>query len=276
MNLDVIPWSNMRVKMLTISRFTLTAFVSLAVCQAQSYRAPRTADGKPNFNGIWQAMNTANWDLEAHSARGPHFSGMGAIGAEPSGLGVVEGGTIPYLPAALEQKKKNFANRLALDPETKCYMPGVPRATYMPYPFQIIQSTNKILFAYEYASTERLVNMGKPIDPPDNSWMGQSNGLFEGDILVIDSLGFNDSTWFDRAGNFHGEDLKVTERYTMVSPDVMNYEATITDPKTFSRPWKISMPLYRRQEKNMQLGEFKCVEFAEELLYGHLRKQPSK
>ena len=117
--------------------------------------------------------------------------------------------------------------------------------------------------------------MGKPIDAPDNSWMGQSNGRFEGETLVIDSLGFNDSTWFDRAGNFHGEDLKVTERYTMVSPDVMNYEATITDPKTFSRPWKISMPLYRRQEKNMQLGEFKCVEFAEELLYGHLRKQPA-
>ena len=118
---------------------------SMPTPSGQAARPARTADGKPNFNGIWQAMNTANWDLEAHSARGPHFSGMGAIGAEPSGLGVVEGGTIPYLPAALEQKKKNFANRLALDPETKCYMPGVPRATYMPYPFQIIQSTNKIL-----------------------------------------------------------------------------------------------------------------------------------
>ena len=272
----MMPWSYMRPKMLAITRFTIAAMASLALCQAQAYRAPRTADGKPNFNGIWQAMNTANWDLEAHSARGPHFPGMGAIGAEPSGSGVVEGGTIPYLPAALEQKKKNFANRLALDPETKCYMPGVPRATYMPYPFQIIQSTNKILIAYEYASTERLINMGKPIVPPDSSWMGQSNGRFEGDTLVIDATGFNDSTWFDRAGDFHGEDLHVVERYTMVSPDVMNYEATIEDPKTFSRPWKISMPLYRRQEKNVQLGEFKCVEFAEELLYGHLRKQPSK
>jgi hypothetical protein len=273
----MIPWSDMQSsKKRTVFRILIAATLSLAVCHAQGYRAPRTADGKPNFNGIWQAMNTANWDLEAHSARPPHFSGMGAVGAEPGGLGVVEGGTIPYLPAALAKKKENFANRLALDPETRCYMPGVPRAAYMPFPFQIIQSTNKILIAYEYASTERLINMGKPIVPPDSSWMGQSNGRFEGETLVVDATGFNDQTWFDRAGNHHGEDLHVVERYTMTSPDVINYEATIEDSKTFSRPWKISMPLYRRQEKNMQLAEFKCVEFAEELMYGHLRKQPSK
>ena len=258
-----------------VCKFVIVAILSLAVGRAQTYKAPRTPDGKPNLNGIWQANNTANWDLQGHAAQAGLITVLGAIGAEPAGLGVVEGGAIPYLPAAAAKKKENFANRLTLDPEVKCYMPGVPRATYMPFPFQIIQSQNKILIAYEYASTERLINMGKPIEPPDNSWMGMSNGRWEGDTLVVDVTGFNDQTWFDRAGDFHSESLHVVERYTPASAEVLNYEATIEDPMVFSRPWKISMPLYRRIEKNMQLGEFKCVEFVEELMYGHLRKKTS-
>ncbi len=243
--------------------------------QTSGARVPRTADGKPNLNGIWQAMNTANWDLQTHApAQG--FGPMGAVGAVPPGIGVVEGGNIPYLPAALAKKKENMANRWTADPELKCYLPGVPRATYMPYPFQILQSSGSILIAYEYDDTERIIHMGKPSEAPSDSWMGWSNGHWEGDTLVVDVKSFNDQTWFDRAGDFHSDALHVVERYSLAGPNILNYEALIEDPKTFSRPWKISMPLYRHVEKNARLMEFKCAEFSEELLYGHLRKNPKK
>jgi hypothetical protein len=256
------------------------AFISLsaipAAAQAPAYRAPRTADGKPNLNGIWQALNTANFDLQGHAASAGALFQLGAAGAVPPGLGVVDGEEIPYLPAALAQKKQNFANRMMLDPEMKCYMPGVPRATYQGLPFQIIQSQKTIMLAYEFAGAVRVVNMEAPTKAPADSWMGWSNGRWEGETLVIDVTSLNDQTWFDRAGNFHSDSLHVVERYTPRSADTLNYEATIEDPKTFSRTWKISMPLYRHVEKNAQLMEFKCVEFAEELLYGHLRKKTSK
>lgn len=245
-----------------------------AAAQRPPYKAPRTADGKPNLNGIWQAMNTANWDLEGHAAGPAPLAAMGAIGAIPPGLGVVEGGEIPYLSAAAAKKKENFANRLKSDPEVKCFTPGVPRATYMPYPFQIAQSQKVILFAYEYDGAERTVFMDNPGPSPADSWMGWSAGHWEGDTLVVDVTGFNDQTWFDRAGNFHSDALHVVERYTPLSPETLMYEATIKDKKVFSRPWKISMPLYRHVEKNAQLLEFKCVEFVEELMYGPLRKRP--
>jgi hypothetical protein len=260
--------------------FLMTALCAVLPVAAQqaaapAYRAPRTADGKPSLNGIWQAMNNANWDLEGHAAGMPPKEVLGILGAEfatPPDLGVVEGGTIPYLPAALEKKKQNFANRVKNDPEVKCYMPGVPRATYMPYPFQIVQSTQSIMFVYEYAGSVRVVNMGTPTKAPADSWMGWSNGKWDGESLVIDVTSQMDDTWFDRAGDHHSDALHVVERYTPRSADTLMYEATIEDPKTFSRPWKISMPLYRHVEKNAQLMEFKCVEFAEEVLYGHLRK----
>jgi hypothetical protein len=244
--------------------------------QTQAYKAPRTADGKPNLNGIWQVLNTANWDIQGHAARPGLVVALGAAGAVPAGLGVVEGDEIPYLPAAAAKKKENFENRLTADPEIKCYMPGVPRATYMPYPFQIFQTPKYILMAYEFAGASRTIYMENPPPSPVDSWMGHSVGHWEGDTLVIDVTSLNDQTWFDRAGNFHSDALHVVERYTPLSPDAITYEVTIEDPKVFSRPWKMSMPLYRRLEKNAQLMEFKCVEFVEELMYGHLRKQPSK
>lgn len=247
-----------------------------AAAQAQTYRAPRTADGKPNLNGIWQALNEANWDLEAHAASQGPVLALGAQFSVPPGVGVVEGGAIPYKPEALAKKKENFANRTKEDPEVKCYMGGVPRSTYMPYPFQIIQGTGTIMMAYEYAGGVRIINMGKPTEAPVDSWMGWSNGRWEGDTLVIDVTGLNDQTWFDRAGNYHSDALHVVERYTPRSADTLMYEATIEDPNVFTRPWKISMPLYRRVEKNAQILEYKCPEFAEDMLYGHLRKQPSK
>jgi hypothetical protein len=242
----------------------------------QAANAARTADGKPNLNGIWQAVNTANWDLQDHEARQGPVIALGAAFSVPAGEGVVEGGEIPYLPAAQAKKKENAEKWLERDPELFCYMPGIPRATYMPYPFQIVQTPTTILMAYEFASAARTVYINSKEEAPVDSWMGWSRGRWEGDTLVIDVTGFNDQTWFDRAGNYHSDALHVVERYTRQGPNVLNYEVTIEDPKVFSRPWKISMPLYRRLDKRVRILEYKCVEFAEELMYGHLRKQGSE
>jgi len=244
--------------------------------QAPAYRAPRTKDGKPNLSGVWQGVNEAYWDIEAHSAAPGPFWQLGAAYSVAPGVGIVEGGKIPYKPEALEKKKQNFANRMSLDPETKCYLPGVPRAMYMPYPFQIVQSTKQIMMVFEFAGALRTIYMADQTEAPADSWMGWSNGKWEGETLVIDTTGFNDLSWFDRAGNFHSDALHVVERLTAIDADHLNYEATIEDPNVFTRPWKISMPLYRRIEKNAQILEYKCVEFAEDLIYGQLRKVPLK
>jgi hypothetical protein len=241
-----------------------------------AYRAPRTKDGKPNLSGVWQGVNEANWDIEAHSAAAGPFYQLGAAYSVAPGIGIVEGGTIPYKPEALQKKKDNFANRMTRDPEIKCYLPGVPRAMYMPYPFQIIQSPDHIMMVFEFAGALRTVYMKDQKEAPADSWMGWSNGRWEGETLVIDSTGFNDLSWFDRAGDFHSDALHIVERITAIDADHLNYEATIEDTNVFTRPWKISMPLYRRVEKNAQILEFKCVEFAEDMIYGHLRKVPLK
>ena len=248
---------------------------AMAAGQTPAYRAPRTADRKPDLNGIWQALNTAHWDIEAHPAGPGLIQQLGASAAIPGGLGVVDG-EIPYKPEALAKKKQNYANRLTLDPEIKCYLPGVPRATYMPYPFQIIQSQKHIMIVHEFAGAVRTIYMEDHTEPPADSWMGWSNGHWEGETLVVDTTGFNDRTWFDRAGNFHSDALHVIERFTARSPETLTYEVTIEDPNVFTRPWKMSMPLYRRVESNARLAEFRCVEFVEDLIYGHLRKQPGK
>jgi hypothetical protein len=241
--------------------------------QAPAYRAPRTKDGKPDLNGVWQAVNSANWDIEGHGAAPGPFWQLGAEFSVPPGLGVVDGGPLPYKPEALQKKKQNFANRMNLDPEVKCYLPGVPRAMYMPYPFQIIQSPDHVMMVFEYAGALRTVYM-KHSDAPADSWMGWSNGKWEGETLVIDTSDFNDLSWFDRSGNWHSDQLKVTERLTAIDKDHLNYEVTIEDPNVFTRPWKMSMPLYRMIEKNAQVLEYKCVEFSEDVIYGHLRKVP--
>jgi hypothetical protein len=234
----------------------------------------RMPDGRPNLNGIWQVVNTANWDLEDHQAKaGPPQ--LGVFGATPPGLGVVEGGEIPYKPEARARQQENFKNRFAEDPEIKCYMPGVPRATYLPYPFQIVQGNTKILIVYGFADANRIVHLdkAKPEPAPIDSWMGRSHGRWDGNTLIVEAAGFNGQAWLDRSGNHATDALKVVERYTPVGPDRIEYEATLEDPNVFTRPWKISMPIIRRPERNAQLIEFKCVEFAEELLYGHLRRK---
>ena len=231
-------------------------------------------DGHPSLNGIWQAAGTAHWNIEAHPAAAiEDFWQLGAIAAVPAGQSIVDGGTIPYLPEALAKRDENRAGWPKSDPEASCYMPGVPRANYMPFPFQIVHGQRDILFVYEFASANRIVYMSDHQEPPVDSWMGWSNGHWEGDTLVIEVTGNNDQTWFDRAGNHHGALMKVTERYTLTDENHLQYEATIEDPETFERPWKISLPLYRRLDNNVQLLEFKCVEFSEELLYGDLVKK---
>ena len=247
-----------------------------SAAQDAPYRAPRTPHGTPDLSGIWQANNTAHWDLEPHAARMGPIVQLGATFSVPPGLGVVEGGEIPYLPAALEKRNANRMAWVTLDPEVKCYMPGLPRATYMPYPFQIVQSNDTILFTYEFASASRVVRINSEEKSPAPAWMGWSIGLWESETLVIDVTDQMPDTWFDRSGNHHSEALKVTERYSAIDPNTLQYEATIEDPQVFSRPWKIRMPLYRRREPDMQLMEYKCVEFTEELLYGHLRKKPDR
>jgi len=217
------------------------------------YTGPRTADGKPNLNGVWQAMSTAHWNLEAHSPN----EGI------PAGVSVVEGETIPYKPEALAQRKENQAKAASLDPVNKCFLPGVPRMTYIPFPFQIAQTPKYTAINYEYQHGTRIIYTdGSGHAPPNDFWMGDSRGRWEKDTLVVDVIHFNDRTWFDMAGNYHSDALHVVERYTpLESGQVMHYEATIEDPNVFTRPWKIHLPLYRRAEKNIQLLDYDCVEF---------------
>ena len=236
------------------SMIATVAIVALAPAPAAGQALPRTPDGKPDLSGIWQAVNSAAWNILPHAAD-PDV---------PAGLGVVEGNEIPYTAPAAARQRDNYANRAKLDPETKCWLPGVPRATYMGFPFQIVHTPSQISILYEYAHAMRniLMNSAHPKGPIE-WWMGDSRGTWEGDTLVVDVVHFNDQTWFDRAGNHHSEMLHVVERYTPLGPSHINYEVTIEDPKVFTRPWKMSMPLYRRLDSNMQLLDYECSSFDE-------------
>ena len=262
---------------LAASFMILSLAASPVVGQSATREAAPTRDGHPDLNGVWQAISTAHWDLLDHPARAGHPD-LGAIGAMPPGQGVVVGGEIPYKPEALEQKRRNFESRMTADPEARCYMPGVPRATYLPYPFQIIQGDQKIMIVYGFAEASRTIHMdkAKPEPAPIDSWMGRSHGRWEKDTLVVDAAGFNGEAWLDRSGNFASSALHVVERYTPKGPGVLIYEATLEDSTVFTRPWTIRLPLYRLVDENARVLEFKCVEFSEDLLYGHLRKKPTR
>jgi hypothetical protein len=236
---------------------------------------PRAANGRPDLSGVWQTLNSAHWNLEPHASGPPAILELGAQFAVPPGLGVVAGGEIPYLPEARAERDRRFANRIAEDPEGKCYLGGVPRSTYMPYPFQIFQNERDVVIVYQYASGFRRIFVDGTDEAPLDSWMGWSNGRWEGDTFVVEVTGFNGLTWLDRAGNFASENARVTERYTPIGPNHLRYEATIDDPTVFSRPWTIRMPLYRIVDEDFRMLEFKCEPYAEEKLYGHLRKKPS-
>jgi len=221
---------------------------------------PRARDGKPDLSGIWQAsMSAANYDILPHAASKD----------VPAGQGIVEGDEIPYRPEALKKKQENYANRHKLDTEASCYLPGVPRITYMPFPFQIIQLPGQTTILYEYVHATRYIyTNGSPHPPgPIEWWMGDSRGRWEGDTFVVDATHFDDRTWFDRAGNFHSDALHVVERYTLAGPDHINYEVTIEDPKVFTRPWKMRLILYRHKEPNFQLLDYDCFAFQWEQYY---------
>jgi len=265
-----------------VTRIPNTAFILIAavICGAcasdeadgDTVEFPRTAGGQPDLSGVWQAVNTAHWNLEPHVPGYPVLLELGAQFAVPPGPGVVDGGEIPYLPEARAERDRRFANRLTDDPEGKCYLGGVPRSTYMPYPFQILQNADDILIVYQFATGTRRLFVDGAEPAPLDSWMGWSNARWEGDTLVVEVTGFNGQTWLDRAGNYASAGAKVTERYTPLGPDHLQYEATIEDASVYSRPWTIRMPLYRIVDEGFQLLEFKCEPFAEEKVYGHLRK----
>lgn len=263
--------------------FALTAIHTTG----QATRTPRTANGKPNLNGIWQVTNTANWDLLAHTIRpavaqqGVYANhpvlaapvlALGSVGGVPPGPGVVEGNVIPYTPEAEAQKKENGEHWLDRDPEVRCYMPGIPRAMYMPYPFQITQSPSKIQMVFAYANASRTIYLDAAPEPPADTWMGHSVGHWEGNTLLVDISNFNDRTWFSRSGDFHSDALHVVERFTPITPDALRYEVTIEDPNVFTRPWKMNMVLYRQLEDNATLMDYRCIELVEETFLGHLRK----
>lgn len=238
----------------TLTWATCIAILTLAPAPLAAQALPRTADGKPDLSGIWQTVNTASWNILPH----------GAEPGAPAGLGVVEGDAIPYRPEAAAKQRDNYTNRATLDPVAKCWLPGVPRATYMGFPFQIVQTPNQTSILYEYAHTARHIYPNSPHPKgPIEWWMGDSRGRWEGDTLVVDVVHFNDQTWFDKAGHHHSEQLHVVERYTLVSANHIQYEATIEDPKVFTRPWKMTMPLYRRLEPNLQILEYECYRFNE-------------
>jgi hypothetical protein len=268
-------------KMRQASVFKWIALVAVAAALptiAAAQQAPRRVGGHPNLNGIWQAMGTAHWNLESHAASQlKDFWRLGSIGTIPAGQSVVKEGKIPYKPEAIAKRDANREGWPKTDPEAACYLPGIPRATYLPYPFQIVQGDDDILFVYSFANANRAVHLKdtRTIDEvPVDLWMGWSNGRWDGDTLVVEVIANDDRTWFDRAGNYHSNQMKVTERYTLLDQNRIQYEARIEDPEVFTAPWTISMHLYRNTEPNAELLEFKCVEFSENLLYNEFLKEP--
>jgi hypothetical protein len=249
----------MRRAVLAVALFMSLASIDAAAQAPSSPRGtdiPRTREGKPDFTGIWQVMNSAAWDIQDHQAR----KGV------PAGMGVVDGNEIPYQPSALAKKRENFENRATADPETKCYLPGLPRLMYMPFPFQIFQTPGKITMLFEYVHATRPIYTDGTPHPSGHIdwWLGDSRGRWEGDTLIVDDVDFNDETWFDRSGNFHSDQLHLVERFTPLDADHITYEVTVEDPKVFTRPWRMSMILYRHREANLQLLEYECYTFDNE------------
>ena len=262
--------------------------VSTVAAANFDYVAPRGPGGRPDLNGTWQVLNRANDDLEPHAARaarafrpGPVVPvpakavvALGAVGAVPASLGVVVGGSIPYLPGARDKQIENAENWLSRDPEIKCYCPVSHARPIYRTRFRFSIMPMHCSSPMSMRGAVRNIHLSDPGPAPIDSWMGQSVGHWDGDTLVIETTGQNAQTWLDRAGNYHSDALRVTERFTPSSTHTLMYEATLEDAKVFTQPWTIQMTLYRRLGADARLQQFNCVEFVEELLYGHLRKTP--
>lgn len=261
-------------------RSTLTPLSVVLLFAALSYSnsataegIPRTAEGRPDLNGIWQTIDAHYFNVEAHVGAPSSILSAGALGAVRPGLGAVIGGTIPYTPAARAKQLENFQDRHKKDPAVKCYMPGVPRATYMPYPLQIVQIPDHVFIAYEFGQASRTLYIDRPdFEAPVDTWMGHSLARWEGDTLVVDVTSQVGETWLDRAGNHHTADLHVEERYDLQSPYHLRYRATLTDPAVYEKPWTLEVVLYKNIHPSAQLLDFRCIEFVEDLMYGHLSK----
>jgi hypothetical protein len=244
----------------TLGVLSVALVAAAQIAAGQSARGGRPAQATPpDLQGIWQVLNNAaQWDVE------PHTASWGV----PAGLGVIvdpPGGTIPYLPAALATRRDNFQNRAAGDPLAKCFKPGVPRITYLPFPFQIVQSAQQVSIFYEYVHNYRTIHLNRKTHLEGiDFWNGDSIGHWEGNTLVVDVANFNDQTWFDGAGNFHSDALHVVERYTRSDANTIAYEATIEDPKVFSRSWTIRVPLHLHREPNFRILEYECHAYAED------------
>ena len=274
----------MKTKILTCTMVSLLAALtgcgqgadSAATGEPTSAPAAQSAAaaGRPDLNGVWQTLGTAHWNLEGgHAIKGPATAVLGALGGIPAGHNYVEGGEIPYTDDAAAKRAEYRAEWNQWDPAVKCHIPGIPRQTYMPLPFSIVQGDNKVFIGYEWGSNSRIIHLDRPGTRAElPSWMGYSVGRWEGDTLVVDVTDQMADTWLDATGTHHSEELKVTERFTPMGENHIDYEATIEDPNVFSRPWTIKMPLYRRVEDNARILEYKCVPFAEDAVYGHLRK----
>jgi hypothetical protein len=235
---------------------------------------PATLGGHPNLNGVWQVLSVADWDPRPHDAGQAPAGAMelGALEAVPPGLGVLVGDTdIPYKAEAKAQYEMNRKSAPKADPEAACYLPGIPRATYIQHPFQIIQAADgDMLMAYQYAAANRLIKMQKVAVPPIDTWMGTSYGEWEGSTLKVVTLSQNGMTWLDRVGDYLSNNATVTERFTLIDHDHIKYQVTVDDPSVFSKAWKMEMVLYRRVEPNAQILDFRCVPFADLLVYGDL------
>ena len=235
---------------------------------------PAVLGGHPNLNGVWQVLSVADWDPRPHDA-GQAPAGateLGALEAVPPGLGVLVGDTdIPYKAEARAQYESNKKSAPKADPEAACYLPGIPRATYIEHPFQIIQAADgDMLMAYQYAAANRLIKMQKVAVPPIDTWMGTSYGEWEGSTLKVVTLSQNGMTWLDRVGDYLSPNATVTERFTLMDHDHIRYQVTVDDPSVYSKAWKMEMVLYRRVEPNAQILDFRCVPFADLLVYGDL------
>ena len=280
--------SMLRIVATAVTTAVLLFSAPAITAQTPAGEIPRLPDGTPDLNGFWQTLNTAYWNLETQAGgpAPPEGLMLGAIAAIPPGLGVVQGGEIPYQAWAREKRNDNRENWTELDTELNCFLPGVPRVTYLPHPFQILQYKDRVLIIYQYSYARRDIRMTEPTEEfPIEQWLGWSYGRWEGDTLVVDVSGFLPASdlrpnepplgnWLDRSGNFYSEGLHVVERYTPIDATHIMYEATIEDPNVFTRPWTISMPLYRRLEPNMRILEFKCAEYIEEMNWGEYRRQP--
>ena len=229
--------------------------------QRGSKPIPRAADGKPDLSGIWVATGALRLMVGEEATRAilaaDAASGRPAAPpAEPP----------PYNPAAEAQRQEFLARRGIDDPMALCYLSGVPRISFRPLPFQIVQLPAQVILLYEVHHAFRIIPTdGRPHpDDVEPSFLGDSVAHWEGGTLVVDVTSFNLKTWLSGVGTIHSEKLHVTERYTRDTYDTIRYEVTLEDPDVFTKPWHMQETF--RLRPNERLREYECIENNEDLV----------